>query len=73
MIQAPFEYQREIAMMADVAITLGIVVALAVLLRKGPVAVFDRFGSNAARISTLLEIGTGLFLFGAALRQVLVA
>ncbi|TPI47669.1 ABC transporter permease [Mesorhizobium sp. B2-9-1] len=62
-----------VAMMAGVAITLGIVVALAVLFRKGSVAIFDRFGSNDARISTLLEIGTGLFLFGAALRQFLVA
>ncbi|MBZ9761515.1 hypothetical protein LB553_11590 [Mesorhizobium sp. CA8] len=61
------------AMMAGVAITLRVVVALTVLLRKGSVAIFDRFGSNAACISTLLEIGTGLFLFGAALRQVLVA
>lgn len=62
-----------IAMMAGVAITLGIVVGLAVLFRRGSAAILQRFGSSAARISTLLEIATGLILVGAAVRQFLVA
>ncbi|MDX8491745.1 ABC transporter permease [Mesorhizobium sp. VK22B] len=61
------------AMMAGVAITLGIVVGLAVLFRSGSAIILERFGSNTARISTLLEIGTGMILIGAAVRQFLVA
>lgn len=62
-----------IAMMAGVAITLGIVVGLAVLFRRGSAIILQRFGPSTARISTLLEIGTGLILIGAAVRQFLVA
>ncbi|TKB19781.1 MAG: ABC transporter permease [Mesorhizobium sp.] len=58
-----------VAMMAGVAITLGIVVALAILFRKGSVAVLDRFGSSTAGVATLLEVATGLILIGAALHQ----
>lgn len=58
-----------VAMMAGVAITLGIVVALAVLFRKGSVAILDRFGSSTAGVATLLEVATGLILIGAALHQ----
>ncbi|RUU56555.1 sulfite exporter TauE/SafE family protein [Mesorhizobium sp. M2C.T.Ca.TU.002.02.1.1] len=59
-----------VAMMAGVAITLGIVVLLAVLFRRGSVAMLERFGSSAAGMATFLEIGTGLILVGAALHQV---
>ncbi|AZO70451.1 ABC transporter permease [Mesorhizobium sp. M1D.F.Ca.ET.043.01.1.1] len=60
-----------VAMMAGVAITLGMVVALAVLFRRGSVAILERFGSSTARLATLLEVATGLILIGAALHQVL--
>ncbi|WP_245513688.1 MULTISPECIES: hypothetical protein [unclassified Mesorhizobium] len=60
-----------VAMMAGVAITLGMVVALAVLFRRGSVAILERFGSSTARLATLLEVATGLILIGAAVHQFL--
>ncbi|RUU03178.1 ABC transporter permease [Mesorhizobium sp. USDA-HM6] len=60
-----------VAMMAGVAITLGIVVVLAVLFRSGSVAILERLGSSTARVATLLEVATGLILIGAALHQFL--
>jgi len=59
-----------VAMMAGVAITLGIVVLLAVLFRRGSVAMLERFGSSTAGMATFLEIVTGLILVSAALHQV---
>ncbi|TIW17685.1 MAG: ABC transporter permease, partial [Mesorhizobium sp.] len=59
-----------VAMMVGVAITLGIVVLLAVLFRGGSVAALERLGSSTAGVATFLEIGTGLILVGAALHQI---
>lgn len=59
-----------VAMMVGVAITLGIVVLLAVLFRSGSVAALERLGSSTAGVATFLEIGTGLVLVGAALHQI---
>ncbi|WP_217577806.1 ABC transporter permease [Mesorhizobium sp. GbtcB19] len=59
-----------VAMMAGVAITLGVVVLLAVLFRSGSVAMLERFGSSTAGVASFLEIGTGLILVGAALHQI---
>ncbi|RWE72889.1 sulfite exporter TauE/SafE family protein [Mesorhizobium sp.] len=59
-----------VAMMVGVAITLGIVVLLAVLIRSGSVAALERLGSSTAGVATFLEIGTGMILVGAALHQI---
>ncbi|WP_367142492.1 hypothetical protein [Mesorhizobium sp.] len=57
-------------MMVGVAITLGIVVLLAMLFRSGSVAALERLGSSTAGVATILEIGTGMILVGAALHQI---
>ncbi|WP_027165714.1 ABC transporter permease [Mesorhizobium sp. WSM3224] len=60
-----------VAMMAGVAVTLGVVVLLAVLFRNGSAAMLEWLGSSTAGVATFFEVATGLVLVGAALHQFL--